>query len=166
MPTFQSDEFRKAAAPRLSARKSLAACMQAALGVILDSRLFSLSPKHVTVSTVGVTDKIRALATDIPSARLALSLHAPSQILRETIVPSAKAYKLPALMQALQDYLTITQGRAFIEYVMLHGVNDELEHARELGDLLKVRSPLLHTCDWAQRFCLRPELAFTRCLNS
>ena len=118
------------------------AAMQAALGMILDSRLFSLSPKHVTVSTVGVTDKIRALATDIPAARLALSLHAPTQALRETIVPSAKAYKLPTLMQALQDYLTITQGRAFIEYVMLHGVNDGLEQARELGELLQVLSPV------------------------
>ena len=45
-------------------------------------------------------------------------------------------------MQALQDYLTITQGRAFIEYVMLHGVNDGLEQARELGELLQVLSPV------------------------
>jgi adenine C2-methylase RlmN of 23S rRNA A2503 and tRNA A37 len=128
--------------------------LQVALGVILDSRLFSLSPKHVTVSTVGVTDKIRALATDIPAARLALSLHAPTQVLRESIVPSAKAYKLPALMQALQDYLTITQGRAFIEYVMLQGVNDELQHARELGELLRVRSLMLSLCCCAVQFLL------------
>ena len=55
--------------------------------------------------SVGVAPKMRALARDAPEARLALSLHAPTQALRETIVPSSTAYPLDAIMAALDEYL-------------------------------------------------------------
>jgi hypothetical protein len=70
---------------------------------------------------------------------LALSLHAPTQELRRTIVPSARAYPLHKLMDAVAEYQSASQQRVFVEYVVLSGVNDGQEQAHELGQLLQVR---------------------------
>jgi adenine C2-methylase RlmN of 23S rRNA A2503 and tRNA A37 len=70
---------------------------------------------------------------------LALSLHAPTQELRRTIVPSARAYPLHKLMDAVAEYQSASQQRVFVEYVVLSGVNDAPEQAHELGQLLQVR---------------------------
>lgn len=134
------------------------ACLQAALDSITDSRLFALSARHVTVSTVGVTDKIRALASDAPNARLALSLHAPTQALRERIVPSAKAYKLPALLGAVRDYVEATGNRVFVEYVMLRGVNDEPQHAQQLAEVLADLPVTVNLIPWNP--VLSPDISF------
>jgi adenine C2-methylase RlmN of 23S rRNA A2503 and tRNA A37 len=69
---------------------------------------------------------------------LALSLHAPTQELRRTIVPSARAYPLHKLMDAVAEYQAASQQRVFVEYVVLSGVNDAPEQAHELGQLLQV----------------------------
>jgi hypothetical protein len=69
---------------------------------------------------------------------LALSLHAPTQELRKTIVPSARAYPLPKLMAAVAEYQEASEQRVFVEYVVLSGVNDAPEQAHELGQLLQV----------------------------
>eukprot|EP00892_Ulva_mutabilis_P003910 jgi/Ulvmu1/1891/UM012_0048.1 len=132
--------------------------VKAALDCMTDSRLFALSPRHVTVSTVGVTDKIRALASDAPTVRLALSLHAPTQPLRERIVPSAKAYKLPALLGAVRDYVDATGNRVFVEYVMLRGVNDEAEHAQELAAVLADLPVTVNLIPWNP--VLSPDISF------
>jgi adenine C2-methylase RlmN of 23S rRNA A2503 and tRNA A37 len=88
------------------------------------------------------------MATDMPGVSLALSLHAPTQELRKQIVPSARAYPLPKLLQAVQDYQEVTQQRVFVEYVMLSGVNDGLEQAHELGQLLQGRDVVLNLIPW------------------
>ncbi|CAM9286101.1 unnamed protein product, partial [Discosporangium mesarthrocarpum] len=120
----------------------------AAIRGMSDSRLFGLSPRHITLSTVGVVPRMRQLTRDAPETQLALSLHAPNQALRNQIVPSARAYRLDKLMEALDGHLQAGEGRksqralgrrALIEYVMLAGVNDSEENGRELGALLEVR---------------------------
>jgi hypothetical protein len=73
--------------------------------------VFALRKKHITVSTVGVIPRIRSMATDMPGVSLALSLHAPNQELRKTIVPSARAYPLHKLLAAVQEYQEATQQR-------------------------------------------------------
>jgi adenine C2-methylase RlmN of 23S rRNA A2503 and tRNA A37 len=88
------------------------------------------------------------MATDMPGVSLALSLHAPNQELRKQIVPSARAYPLHKLLQAIEDYQTATQQRVFVEYVMLSGVNDSLEQAHELGQLLQGRAVVLNLIPW------------------
>jgi adenine C2-methylase RlmN of 23S rRNA A2503 and tRNA A37 len=83
---------------------------------------------------VGVIPKMRQLMKDAPGVSLALSLHAPNQALREKIVPTATAFKLPALMTAIDEYLASGPGvKLLIEYCVLGGVNDSEECARELG---------------------------------
>lgn len=109
----------------------------AAVRMMVDSRLFGLSPTHVTVSTVGVIPYIRKMTQDIPNVNLALSLHAPTQELREKIVPSAAQFKLDRLMESISDHQKETGKRILIEYILISEVNDRQEHATLLGNLLK-----------------------------
>jgi adenine C2-methylase RlmN of 23S rRNA A2503 and tRNA A37 len=114
------------------------AAVRAAVSMMTDSAYFALRKSAVTVSTVGVIPRINQLADDLPGVLLALSLHAPTQELRQTIVPSAKAYKLDRLIACIEAYVAKTKQRVFIEYVMLGpDVNCTAEHARQLGVLLQ-----------------------------
>ena len=103
-----------------------------ALDVMLDDHAYGLSRRRVTVSTSGIVPAIDRLAERCPVA-LAVSLHAPNDRLRDELVPINKKYPLKELMAACQRYL-VHAPRDFItfEYVMLAGVNDRPDHAREL----------------------------------
>lgn len=96
---------------------------------------FGLSPKRVTVSTVGLARRIRQLADDGFRANLAVSLHAPSDEKRSSIMPVNRraATDLTALKSAIQHYIGITGRRVTYEYCMFDGVNDSLEDARLLA---------------------------------
>ncbi|KAG2482924.1 hypothetical protein HYH03_018202 [Edaphochlamys debaryana] len=122
--------------------------VRAAVAMMTDSKGFGLKRRHVTVSTVGVIPRIKQLAEDLPGVSLALSLHAPTQELRSTIVPSARAFKLPALMEAVRHYQRTSSQRVFYEYVMLSGVNDGEEQAHELGKLLKGDDVVVNLIPW------------------
>lgn len=98
---------------------------------------FSLSPKRITISTVGIIHAINKLHGDLPGLNLAVSLHAPVQDIRCQIMPAARAFPLQKLMDALQEYQKKSQQKILIEYIMLDGVNDEEEHAHQLGKLLE-----------------------------
>ncbi|WCJ19625.1 Radical SAM superfamily protein [Euphorbia peplus] len=95
-----------------------------------------IGQRMITISTVGVPNTIKKLASHKLQSTLALSLHAPNQKLRETIVPSAKSYPLEAIMKDCRDYFTETNRRVSFEYALLAGVNDKKEHALELVELL------------------------------
>ncbi|KAL6213286.1 hypothetical protein ACLB2K_012733 [Fragaria x ananassa] len=97
---------------------------------------FQLSPKRITVSTVGIIHAINKFHNDLPGLNLAVSLHAPVQEIRCQIMPAARAFPLVKLMDSLQQYQKNSQQKIFIEYIMLDGVNDEEEHAHQLGKLL------------------------------
>lgn len=98
---------------------------------------FQLSPKKITVSTVGIIHAISKLHRDIPNSNLAVSLHAPVQDIRCQIMPAARAFPLEKLMNALREYQRNSQQNILIEYIMLDGVNDEEQHAHQLGKLLE-----------------------------
>ena len=108
-----------------------------ALGIMLDDHAYGLSRRRVTVSTSGIVPTMDRLAERCPVA-LAVSLHAPNDALRDELVPINKKYPLSALMAACQRYL-VHAPRDFItfEYVMLAGVNDQPEHARQLIALVR-----------------------------
>jgi len=107
------------------------------MSVMLDDRAYGLSRRRVTLSTSGVVPNIRKLAQALPVA-LAVSLHAPNDEIRSRIMPVNDAYPIAKLLEACREYLEVSP-RDFItfEYVMLDGVNDAPEHARELAKLLK-----------------------------
>jgi 23S rRNA (adenine2503-C2)-methyltransferase len=115
------------------------AALLPALRVMLDDHGYGLSRRRVTVSTSGVVPMIERLRDDCPVA-LAVSLHAPTDALRDQLVPLNRKYPLAELLAACRDYLTAAP-RDFItfEYCMLDGVNDGPEQARELIDLVSGR---------------------------
>ena len=78
--------------------------VSAAVHMMIDPQMFALRRSAVTVSTVGVIPRMLQMMDDLPGVSLALSLHAPTQELRKTIVPSAKAYPLDTLMAAVDKY--------------------------------------------------------------
>jgi 23S rRNA (adenine2503-C2)-methyltransferase len=108
-----------------------------ALRIMLDDHGYGLSRRRVTVSTSGVVPMMDRLAQDCPVA-LAVSLHAPNDALRDSLVPLNRKYPLTELLDACLRYLPAAP-RDFItfEYCMLDGVNDQPEHARQLLALLK-----------------------------
>ncbi|CAN4094785.1 unnamed protein product [Withania somnifera] len=95
-----------------------------------------IGQRMITISTVGVPNTIKKLASYKLQSTLALSLHAPNQNLREMIVPSAKSYPLNAIMKDCRDYFLETRRRVSFEYTLLAKVNDSVEHAIELAELL------------------------------
>lgn len=103
-----------------------------ALRLMLDDNAYGLSRRRVTVSTSGIVPMMDRLAQDCPVA-LAVSLHAPTDPLRDELVPINKKYPLAVLLDACNRYLEHAP-RDFItfEYVMLDGVNDTDQHARDL----------------------------------
>ena len=107
-----------------------------ALRLMLDDNAYGLSRRRVTVSTSGIVPVMDRLGDECPVA-LAVSLHAPSDELRDRLVPINRKYPLKELLAACRRYLAHAP-RDFItfEYVMLDGVNDSSEHARQLVALL------------------------------
>ncbi|KQR74456.1 23S rRNA (adenine(2503)-C2)-methyltransferase [Burkholderia sp. Leaf177] len=108
-----------------------------AMRLMLDDNAYGLSRRRVTLSTSGVVPMMDRLGADLPVA-LAVSLHAPSDALRDMLVPLNKKYPLRELMAACQRYLKVAP-RDFItfEYCMLDGVNDSEVQARELVALTR-----------------------------
>ena len=99
------------------------AAVREAVRMMTDTGMgFGLRRSAVTVSTVGVVPRIADLAADLPGVSLALSLHAPTQELRQRIVPSAKAYKLDKLIAQIDSYQRITQRRVSwnLSYALEH----------------------------------------------
>jgi 23S rRNA (adenine2503-C2)-methyltransferase len=108
-----------------------------AIHIMLDDFGFGLSKRRVTVSTSGLVPYIDRLRADCDTA-LAVSLHAPNDELRNQLVPINRKYPLTELMQACRRYVAGKDRKTHVvfEYVMLDGVNDHPEHARQLAKLL------------------------------
>ena len=109
-----------------------------ATNLMMEDLAFGLSKRRVTVSTAGVVPGIRRLAEHTDVA-LAISLHAPNDALRDVLVPINRKYPIAMLLEACRDYLAgLGPHRSVtIEYTLLKGVNDTLDHARELAALLR-----------------------------
>jgi len=105
--------------------------------ILMDDLGFDISRRRVTVSTSGLVPQMLKLAEETNCA-LAVSLHAPNDKLRDELVPINRKHNIAELLDACWHYLQRQNARSItFEYVMLDGVNDQLEHARELAQLLK-----------------------------
>jgi 23S rRNA (adenine2503-C2)-methyltransferase len=109
------------------------------LEVMLAQDRLSLGRRHVTISTAGIIPGIRRLIEDQVAVKLAISLHAPNQELRNRIMPIAKTYPLDQLMLVIDEYVEATDNRIFYEYIMIKGITDTPELARQLVGLLQGR---------------------------
>ena len=97
---------------------------------------FAMSPRRITVSTVGIPQNIRRLASDHPHVNLAVSLHAPDPKLRRELVPVPGA-SVEEILEAVREHNRQTSGRVTFEYVLLRGVNDSRGHARRLAERIR-----------------------------
>ncbi len=105
--------------------------------VINDSKGLAIGARHITVSTCGLVPKIKEFSNLDLQVNLALSLHAPTNEIRNKIMPINKAYSIDTVIQAVKEYIAKTNRRVTIEYVMLNMVNDSKECAILLAKLLQ-----------------------------
>jgi 23S rRNA (adenine2503-C2)-methyltransferase len=110
-----------------------------AISVMIDPEKLGISHRKVTLSTSGYITPLKKFIADGFRVRIAISLHAPNQELRENLMPVAKAFKLPELLKTLDEYVELTNKRITYEYILLKGINDRPEHARQLAELFKNR---------------------------
>jgi 23S rRNA (adenine2503-C2)-methyltransferase len=96
-----------------------------------------ISMRRITVSTVGITPAINKLAEMDLQLTLAVSLHAPDDDLRKTLIPLASKFPINELIKTCRDYADRTKRRVTIEYLLISGVNDSPEHASKLAGLLR-----------------------------
>jgi 23S rRNA (adenine2503-C2)-methyltransferase len=95
----------------------------------------AISPRRITVSTVGLAPEIERLGRERPRVRLAVSLTATTDELRDRLMPVNRRYPLARLMQAVTEHVALTGRRVTFEYVLLKGVNDTRADARRLAQL-------------------------------
>ena len=108
-----------------------------AVALLHDPHGLGIGHRHITISTVGLVDKIDRFADEGLQVNLAISLHAPSDRVRNTIMPVNKKFDTGELMAACERYVAKTNRKVFFEYVMLEGVNDDEECASELASLMR-----------------------------
>lgn len=112
--------------------------------VVKDHKGLAIGARHITVSTSGLAGKIKEFADSDLNVNLAVSLHAPNNELRTRIMKINKAIPIEKLMEAIDYYLETTKRRMTIEYILLKGVNDGVEQALELAELMRSRSKLVN----------------------
>ena len=107
--------------------------VNAALNIVTSQDGMAMSPSRITLSTAGVSEGIKQLAQLQPKIGLAVSLHSAIQSKREQIMPIAKSQSLIRLADALKYYHQITNQRITFEYLLLNGINDSLDDAKQLA---------------------------------
>lgn len=105
--------------------------------IVNDPRGIELGSRHITISTCGIIPKIKEFSEYDKQVNLAISLHAPNDEIRNKLMPINKVYNISDLIQSIRDYILKTNRRVTFEYIMLDNINDSIELAQELSDLLK-----------------------------
>jgi 23S rRNA (adenine2503-C2)-methyltransferase len=108
-----------------------------AVRVLHDPECFNLGARRITISTVGVPEKMRQLAHEDLPVNLAISLHAPNEPLRRQLIPWAEHFALEEILDAARYYFERSGREVTLEYILLAGVNDRPEHARQLVQLCR-----------------------------
>jgi len=106
-----------------------------AIEILIDDRGINFSRKKVTVSTSGLVPQMPMVAE--AGVRLAVSLNAPNDEIRNKIMPINKKYPLADLLEACREHARVARDRVTFEYVLLKDVNDEIEHARQVYQMVK-----------------------------
>ena len=107
------------------------------IDIINDPKGIDLGARHITVSTSGLVPKINEFALNPKQVNLAISLHAPNNLIRNQLMPINKAYPIEVLIDSVKNYIDKTNRRVTFEYIMLDGVNDSIECALELCNLVR-----------------------------
>ena len=108
-----------------------------ALKIITCQHGIEICSRHITISTCGLCNKMLEFAKALPQINIAISLHAPTDEIRNKLMPINKTYPLVKLMDTCKQYFNIANRRLTFEYILLDGINDSDENALQLVDLLK-----------------------------
>lgn len=108
-----------------------------ALRTLTDANSFGLGARHITLSTVGLAPMIEKMADEDLQIGLAVSLHAPNDPLRESLMPMNKGFSVDKVLDAVATYIDKTHRRVTFEYALMRGINDTPELARELAGRLR-----------------------------
>ena len=108
-----------------------------AMSIINSPYGLEIGARHISISTCGVVPMIKRFSKENLQYNLAISLHAPNDELRDTLMPINHAYKLEELFGALKEYSALNNRRLTFEYLLLKGVNDSKKEADEIKELLK-----------------------------
>ncbi|GAA0350217.1 Cfr family 23S rRNA (adenine(2503)-C(8))-methyltransferase [Bacillus horti] len=111
-----------------------------ALKVLTNPQLFALSPRRITVSTVGIIPNIQEMTRRFPQINLTFSLHSPFHDQRSRLMPINNRYPLDKVLEVLDEHIQETGRKVYIAYVMLRGVNDSTDHADALVKLIQEKS--------------------------
>jgi 23S rRNA (adenine2503-C2)-methyltransferase len=101
------------------------------------NKALAIGARHITVSTSGFPEKIKQYGHEPLQINLAVSLHAPTNEIRTRLMKINQAFPLEKLIPAIQDYQTNSGRRITFEYILIEGINDQIEHAIQLADLIK-----------------------------
>lgn len=112
--------------------------------IINDAKGLAIGARHITVSTSGLAPKIKEFAENGLQVNLAISLHAPNNEVRTSIMRINRSFPIEKLMEAVDYYVATTNRRITFEYIMLSEVNDQPFHAQQLADLLKDKKKLAY----------------------
>ncbi len=113
------------------------ASVMQAIRVLHDPECLNIGARKITVSTVGVPGKMRELAEEDLPINLAISLHAPDEALRQKLIPWAEHFSIEEILAAARYYFDRTGREITLEYILLAGVNDQPDHARQLAKLCR-----------------------------
>jgi len=102
-----------------------------------DPACFNIGARRITVSTVGVPQRIKQLASEDLPLNLAISLHAPSEKIRRELIPWAEHFSIEEILDAARFYFQHSGREITLEYILLAGINDRPEHARELAQICR-----------------------------
>lgn len=111
--------------------------VMAAIKILNDKDIFNIGARHISISTNGVIEGINKFIKEDLQINLAISLHAPNDNLRAQLMPIDRKYPLPRLMGAIEKYVKLKSRQVMFEYLLIDGINDQDEHARELAVLMK-----------------------------
>jgi 23S rRNA (adenine2503-C2)-methyltransferase len=122
--------------------------------ILLDKEMFDIGKRRITISTAGYIPNLEKFLNMKYGVKLAVSLHAPTQELRDMLMPNiSRKNTLKDLFEVLDTYTEETNKRITYEYVLLRGINDSVEHAKELAQLLKNRLALVNLIDYNENSC-------------
>jgi 23S rRNA (adenine-C8)-methyltransferase len=105
-----------------------------------------LSPRRISVSTVGIVPGMTKLTKEFPNVNLAFSLHSPFSDQRLSLMPITRAYPIEKVFIAIDNHLKVTNHKVFISYVLMKDVNDSIEHATALAELIRQTPDRLRLC--------------------
>ncbi|OGY42305.1 MAG: 23S rRNA (adenine(2503)-C(2))-methyltransferase [Candidatus Buchananbacteria bacterium RBG_13_36_9] len=110
----------------------------AAIKILNDKDGLNIGARHISISTVGITEGIKKLASEPLQINLAISLHAPNNELRSEIIPYNEQYPIKSILKIVDFYLKKTNRQVMFEYLMIKDYNDSEEQAEELVEILKL----------------------------